>query len=49
LNVGDAPKEMLKVLSNQKCKSKWLWDSTLHQSEQLRSKPQVIAHMMERM
>ena len=46
VNVWEAPKDMFKFLNDQrKCKSKWPWDSTLHQDEWLRPKPQVTTHV----
>jgi hypothetical protein len=47
-NRWEAPKATFKVLSDQRnVKSKLPWDSTLHQSEWLRSKPRVTTHVGE--
>jgi hypothetical protein len=40
-------KKCAKSLVIREYKSKWLWDSTLHQSEWLRSKLHAIAHASE--
>jgi hypothetical protein len=46
-NAWEASKEMFKVCSDQRNVSKRPWDSTLHQSEWLKSKSQVTTHVGE--
>jgi len=46
-NDWEAPKEMFKVLSDQKIQIKTTWVSTLHQSEWLRLKPQMTVYVGE--